>query len=145
MARDTVYPKPLAGPDNWETFQTFLDEEIAELLPKDMAKAVRIHPLDEICYMENMCRTKHHSITYRKGEVQTLRQSFVTWCLKMLTSLLFINLEAVVFSTWCQKRNSVYPSSSLPCYLWTEMLKRSTWFDCRSYFQDKVRLLLIFK
>ena len=30
------------------TFHTFLEEEIAELLPKDMEKAVRIHLLDEI-------------------------------------------------------------------------------------------------
>jgi len=53
----TATKKPV---DKVALFGTFRLEEIAEIMPKDIRRSARIHSVDDICYLENICsRAKH--------------------------------------------------------------------------------------
>ena len=55
--KGTVTKNPV---DKVALFGTFRGEETAEIMPKDIRRSARIHSVDDICYLENICsRAKH--------------------------------------------------------------------------------------
>ena len=55
--KGTVTKNPV---DKVALFGTFRGEETAEIMPKDIRRSARIHSVDDICYLENICsRDKH--------------------------------------------------------------------------------------
>ena len=46
--------------DKVALFGTFPGEETGEIMPKYIQRSARIHSIDDICYLENICsRAKH--------------------------------------------------------------------------------------
>ena len=50
--KGTVTKNPV---DKVALFGTFREEETAEIMPKDIRRSARMHSVDDICYLENIC------------------------------------------------------------------------------------------